>query len=313
LQVFCRADNGFTAKGNVVGHAVVTAELRGISDLVETMRLRNMHPAGYFSRHLYDPLDRALEKYGAERLASGSELFSVALFAHAGDRVERAPVARASCLAAAIVATFDRMNSENERIGLPRLEAGLGIAYADRAPTYLFDQGRRLAASPALDRARELAACHPLLRRNCRLPDGRGLCVARPVDDDGDSRVALMRYNLFAIELDGDAFSRLHVELALRRVRIRDRRSDRRDLLHVGICADLLGSEQLLMVRQRPVRLWMGNRLLDAQGDERQYYEIVTDQRLRERVQQRVAAGLSVEPSLSAGTAGPFPRESDLT
>jgi hypothetical protein len=313
LQVFCHADSGHAVKGDVVGHAVVTGELRGISELVAMMRLRNTHPADYFSRHLFDPLDYAMQNYGAEKLVSGGDLVSACLFGHAGSHAEAAPVARACCLAVAIVSTVDAMNRESERIGLPRIEVGLGIAYAERAPVYLFDQQRKLTVSPAVDRARELAACHMLLRRNCRLPGERGLCVARPIDGDDDPQAALMRYNVFGIELDGDAFSQLHVELAMRRIRSHDRRADSKDILHAATLVNGLGAEQLVLVRGRPVRLLMGSRLLDPQKEEPQYYEVVTDQRLRDRVQQRLGGTPPRHPVLSAGTAGPFSRDSDLT
>jgi hypothetical protein len=187
----------------------------------------------------------------------------------------------------------------------------LGIAYADSAPTFLFDQDRKIVVSPAVERARRLSSCHGLLRRHCPLPAGRGLCVASPVDGGDDPEAALVRYNVFGIELDSGAFAQLHVELPLQRIRLRDRKTSKHDVMFTGNCIDVHGGEHRVLVREKRIRLLMGSRLLDADTDERCYYEVVTEPRLLRRVAERLQ-GDNQKDLQSASKSGPFAHPPDL-
>jgi hypothetical protein len=311
VQVFCRDGSESVARGNVIGHVIIRVDVRGASEMAEIMRQRSLHPAAYFSRHFYDPVARLLEQFGAEKVSVDGDTLVIALYEHASDKAQQATVARACCLAMAMMSVVDAMNQENERIGMPAIEVGLGIAYAEKAPTFLFDQEQKILVSPAVDRARRLSSCHGLLRRHCPLPSGRGLCVASPVDGGDDPEAALVRYNVFGIELDSGAFAQLHVELSLQRIRLRDRKSDRHDVLFTGSCTDVKGTEHRMLVREKRIRLLMGSRLLDADTDERRYYEVVTDPRLLRRIVERLQD--DCHPGrLSASDAGPFARVTEL-
>jgi hypothetical protein len=223
----------------------------------------------------------------------------LAVLEYGGESVAHMAVAHASCLAMKIIDFVDGMNAENERAGLPKLEVGLGLAYADEPPTYLYDHGRKVTISPAIGVARQLSSCHALLRQSCSLPGGRGLCVVSPVQGEHDVAESLVRYNVDGIELDSAAFAQLHVELSMRRLSTRDRQSSHREVLFAGICADALGESHLLVVRERRIKLWMGKQLLDTQDDGRRFYEVVTDARLLGRVSERLAG----EKELSSATA----------
>ena len=289
LQVFCREDVVLGARGSVVGHVIIKVDIRGASEITAQMRRRNMNAASHFSRYFFDPITRSLERFGAQKVAVDGDAVMLAVLEYGGESVAHMAVAHASCLAMKIIGFVDGMNAENERIGLPPLEVGLGLAYADEPPTYLYDHGRKVTISPAIGVARELSSCHALLRQSCSLPGGRGLCVVAPVQGEQDVNESLVRYNINGIELDPAAFAQLHVELSMRRLSTRDRQSSHREVLFAGICADALGESHLLVVRERRIKLWMGKQLLDTHDDGRRFYEVVTDARLLGRVSERLA------------------------
>ncbi len=300
LQIFCREDVALGTRGSVIGHVIIKVDVRGASEITAQMRRRNMNPASHFSRYLFDPITRTLERFGAQKVVVEGDAVMLSVLEYGGDSAERMAVARASCLATKIIGFVDGMNVENARIGLPPLEVGLGLAYADEPPTYLYDHGRKVTISPAIGEARRLSACHAVLRQSCSLPGERGLCVASPVQGEEDANETLVRYNVNGIELDAAAFTQLHVELSMRRLSTRDRQSAHREVLFAGTCADTLGDSHLLVVREGRIKLWMGKQLLDTHDDGRRFYEVVTDARLLGRVAERLAG----EKELSTTTAG---------
>ena len=288
VQVFCRDDMVNNANGTVVGHVIIKVDVRGASDIVAQMRRRNINPAGHFSRNFYDPVTRALERFGGQKVVVEGDSVMLSMLEHGGESAVRMAVARACCLAMQIIEFGAGMNAENERMGLPHLELGVGISYADEAPTYLYDHGRKVAISPAINQARRLSSCHALLRQVCTLPDNQGLCVAAPVHGDEDGGETVVRYNVNGIELDAAAFAQLHVELSLTRISARDRQSQGADTLYAGMCADVRGQNHVLVICERRIRLWMGRQLLENHDDGRRFYEVVTDPRLLERVAKRL-------------------------
>ncbi|MCB1799409.1 MAG: hypothetical protein KDI67_11045, partial [Gammaproteobacteria bacterium] len=130
------------------------------------------------------------------------------------------------------------------------------------------------------------------LRESCTLPGRRGLCVATLVrgqqGDDGDAEKRV-RYNVNGIELDAPAFSQLHVEVSLHKLKVRDKQGASPAVLFAGTCSDLNGDSHWLLVREHVVKLWMGRQLLEREDDGDSYYEVISDPRLLRRVGERLA------------------------
>jgi len=294
LQVFGREDLAVDPRGSVVGHVIIRADIRGGDTLVEQMRQCSLNAAAHFSRYLYDPLGRLLERFDAQKVAVQGDVLIFSILEYGGDGCESRAVARACCVATGLLDLAGTLNAENERLGLRRIELGLGIAYADESPTYLHDHGHTVTLSPAIGRSGRLAACHTLLRGACEFPAGRGLCVATSVrEEDPGGRLGeeLIRCNVNGIEIDAAAFAQLNVEIRLRRFSIRNRRGGRATVLHAGSCPDVTGENHRLVVNEQPVRLWLGRQLLDAVDDGRRYFEVVTDTRLLDRVREKLSPG----------------------
>jgi len=300
LQLFCRDDQPLDTEGSVIGHVIIKVEVRDSDRIAAEMNRRKLNPTAHFSRFFYDPITSFLGRYDARKVAVEGDAILLSILEYGGEAAERLAVARACRLAADIIELQDAMNREHERMRLPLTELGLGVAYADGAPTYLLDQNRRLTISPAIQRARRLASCDALLRETCRAARTHRLRVAAPVHRErGDA--ALVRYNVNGIELDIAAFTRLHVEIALRKL-VSPGRDDRPAVtLYAGFCADTQGENRLLLIREQAVKLWMGKQLLDAADDGRQFYEVVTDQRLIARVARRL--GKTPDGELHAAAA----------
>ncbi|MCB1801090.1 MAG: hypothetical protein KDI82_05330 [Gammaproteobacteria bacterium] len=290
VQVFLCDDGDDSARGTIVGHVIIRIDVRGANEIVMQMRRRNMNPAGHFSRFLYDPITRRLERFGGQKVFVQGDSIVLSMLEQGGEASERLAVARAVCLAADIIEFSRDMNAECERLGLPLIELGIGISYAAESPTYLYDHGRKVAISPALDQALQLSSCHSLLRKACPIPDGQGVCVAVPVHGDKEASGEMVRYNVNGIELDAAGFAQLQEELTLKRVNARDRQSSESEILFIGHCADVRGEDHLLVVRERRVRLWMGRQLLENHDDGRRYYEVLSDPRLLARIGERFAS-----------------------
>ena len=289
LQVFCREPNLEDTRGGINGHVIVKADIRGFADVAVQMRRRNLDPAAHFSRFFYDPVTRLLEQFGAKKVAVEGDALTLVLLERAGEVVEYLAVARGCCVAARIIQLLDRMNAEHDRIGLPKVELGLGVAYADQAPTYVHDHARKVTISPAIQRAGLLASCNTQLRETCSLQGDRRLCVAATVHDErveGHGSETLVRYNLNGIELDAAAFAQLNVEISLRRL---CRGGDKPATIYAGRCPDTGGETHGLVVRERLVKLWIGRKLVEAGDEGRRYYEVVSDPKLIERIHAKLS------------------------
>jgi len=284
LQEFSESAQGLAAGECAVGHVVIKADVRGSSRMTAKMRERNLNPAAYFSRNLYDPINALLKDFGAEKVFVEGDAVILAILQHAsGDRLA---VARACGLAQRILGVVDRKNAESQRLGLPLLELGIGIAYSEELPTYLYDEGRKIMISPAINRADRLSSCGEGLREVFEQQGEarRGVEVVVPLRDErdrGGNGEALERYNVNGIELDYAAFVQLGQELNLRRLEL----DGERGYFHVGRYPDLHGNAHLLVVRDAPVRSWVGNRLLEEVGGGRRFHEVVTDAKLRALIQ----------------------------
>lgn len=292
LQLFSRDAGARQEERQVVGHVVIKADVRGSTEITAQMRARNLNPAAYFSRNLYDPINALLREYGAEKVFVEGDAVILAIPEYGQARQQHLAVARACGLAQRILEVVEAKNAESRRMELPQLELGLGIAYSDEAPTYLFDEGHKIMISPAINRADRLSSCNAHLRKLLAQRGGpqSGVdVVAR--QGDGEDGLDLLRFNVNGILMEAPAFYRLGVELKLRRIRLEGERGE----FLVGRYPDIRGATHWLIVREAPVRMWIRNELLDESLEARSYHEVITDKDLRTRVQQRMVRRLVVD------------------
>ncbi|WP_078121068.1 hypothetical protein [Thiosocius teredinicola] len=305
LQSFVPSTEPVDARGSVVGHVTIHVDVRGVSRLVGDLRERNLNPAAHFSRHYYDPVSTLAHRFGALKVLIESDSLLFSIDEHGGGGGAFPSVARACCFARALLDLVDLMNSTNDRLGLSPLELGIGISYVDQPPTYLFDEGHRVMISPAILRAKHLAQCHVPLRKACRTPSGRGLCVAMPVTGEDADRLgeSVVRYNVNGIELDAASFAQLHVEVSLHKARLKRKGSKAPETLWVGQCAEVDGDSHWLVIREQLVKLWMGRRLLDTDDQGRRFYEVVSERKLIDAISAQFTRRTAKTPQKKVSSA----------
>jgi len=277
----------------VVGHAVVKADIRGSTAITAEMQARNLNPATYFSRTLYDPITRLLSIFGAEKVFVEGDAVILSLMEYEGGQADQLAVARACGLAQRILRVVETKNTENRSLGLPELGLGIGIAYGNGPPTYLYDEDHKIMISSAINRADRLSSCHAGMRE--QLSDGghrhRRVLVAQPLTDGSDGGKSdpegLLHYNVNGIEMGAGAFDQLNVELMLTPIQLAQQSDTGEEVYHVGRYSDLRGDINWLVVRESPVHLWMGDRLVGNAHAERVFYEVVSDRETVDQVVQR--------------------------
>lgn len=306
LHEFVLPEERVKDPNDICGHTILKADLRGSSRITKELRKRNLNPATHFTLNFFTPINDLLEKFGAKKVFVEGDAVILSLYEYESAPQDWLSVCRAAGLARKILDVVDLQNAQNRKHDLPPLELGLGICYLDEAPAFLYDGDHEIMISAAINRADRLSSCAASLRQTrigARLP--RGVEVAEPVNqgimqkDSGDS---LLRYNVNGIELDAAAFPKLCKELALQRIEARFPQYSPNSLFYVGRYPDKIGAMHWLVIREAPVRLWIGN---DADVEEtggRLFYEVVTDPQVTKELMVRlVAAGLVSQRETAAG------------
>lgn len=276
--------------GRVLGHVIIKADVRGSSKLTARMQQQKLNPAAYFSRNFYDPITALLRDFGAEKVFIEGDAIILCLLKDEGGDEGLMVIARACGLARKILEVVEAKNDESRRMGLPTLELGLGIAYASEAPTYLYDEGHRITISAAINRADRMSSCDATLRNLCaeRWNLEKGVEVAVPVYGQNQAKSDaehLVRFNVNGVELEAGAFYQLDAEVKLHRFSMAWHTGEQ-DVFHVALYPDLKGNSHLLVIREAPVRLWVGQELIAEQSDGRRFYQVVTETSQIEKVKR---------------------------
>ncbi len=287
LQEFYLGSQG--QKNEILGHVIIKADLRGSTELTASMIHEGLNPASYFSQNLFDPINKLLEKYGAEKVFVEGDAVILMLLEYASP--PSPVVARACALSYDIIEEVLGRNAESRHMGLPELELGIGISYVEEAPCYLFDAGRKITISPAINRADRLSSC---THRDLDLfgrADVRGVEViqhlqtANKVSGDG----AYCRYNVNGIELDAAAFEHLNKELALKKVKAKSLGKKDGDRYYVGRFPDASGKTRWQVLRKSKIKAWDGKKLQPVKKSGRSFYELVTDPEILNRTREKLS------------------------
>jgi hypothetical protein len=202
----------------VLDHVVLKADLRDSSLLTRTLFERGLNPASYFSLNFYEPVNRLLPLFGAEKVFIEGDAVILAILEHPGEA--QFAVARCCALAREIIGVVRGYNEKSQKAGLPTLELGIGIAYQDSAPLYLMDGATRVMISPALNESDRLSSCSRVARRclasNPSLFNVFAFQNLENADTGDDPEEFLVRYNIGGVHLDQAAFEKLGQEISLR-------------------------------------------------------------------------------------------------
>lgn len=206
------------AEEKVLDHVVLKADLRDSSYVTRILFERGLNPASYFSLNFYQPVNRLLPLFGAEKVFIEGDAVILSICERPGDG--QFAVARCCALAREIIGVVGAYNEKSQKAGLPTLELGIGIAYQDTAPLYLMDGATRVMISPALNKSDRLSSCSRAARRClANNPTLFNVFAFQSLDDAGngdDPEEFLVRYNIGGVHLDQAAFQKLRQEISLR-------------------------------------------------------------------------------------------------
>jgi hypothetical protein len=284
----CRGEQLAVGARRIRAHAVVKADVRGSTLITEELRSRGLNPASYFSLNFFNPVNALLPEYGAEKLFVEGDAVILALYEYQ-DEAAGLAVSRACRLARQILRVVTLQNIRNRHNDLPELELGLGISFARREPNFLYDEGRRIMISSAINQADRLSSCSGLLRRSGFAPTNPGFRVAVVRDAVGGERAGpgrdLLTYNVNGVKLDESAYFKLQEELALTQLALPEGESPESKFL-VGNYTDGEGRTHWLALRLAPVLDWYGDTLGIEDPGGRHYCEMVVDERLMPRLRR---------------------------
>jgi hypothetical protein len=270
---------------------VLKADVRGSTEITEGLRKKGLNPASHFALNFFDPVNKLLPDFGAEKLFVEGDAVIIGLFEHEREHAAMV-VSRACGLAREMLQVVSLQNAINRKHGLPQLELGLGISYSDREPNFLYDEGHRIMISGAMNRADRLSSCTAALRAGRFRPPVEAFrvqvfqSVARSGAAQGDG---LLRYNVNGIKLGRAGFFKLQKEMNFRQVRLSDEQLWD-SLFFVGSFRDLAGREHWLVTRYAPVRKWDGRSMGSALPERGHFFEVVADEALSARV-RKLAVG----------------------
>ncbi len=293
LYEFLHASELRTADAPVLSHVIIKADLRGSTEVTEKLTELELNPATHFEQNFFVPINEVIENYGAEKVFIEGDAIILILNEYGGPHQDHMPAARACGLAAQILQIVAKQNRELSVYGLPQLELGIGIAYQQGAPRYLFDKQHRITISPAINRADRLSSSTWSIRnwRKKQQFESPFVEVYQPSDTAlglGEKAQKDLIYNINGINLEESVFKRLATEQKLKKV-TNTIKAIADSELYTGAFVDLLGTEQSLIIRKAPLHLYDPEyRVADCPIVEgRHFYEIIHRPELLEQLRKK--------------------------
>jgi hypothetical protein len=283
---------------------VLKADVRDSTRLTRTLMDRGLNPASYFSLNFYDPVNKLLDKYGAQKVFLEGDAIILAILERAGE--PELAVSRACVLAREIIEIVRGYNQLMQRSGMPELELGVGITLQESAPLYLMDGERQIMISEALNESDRLSSCNKRARKVMESQAGPFHVYAfQPEHPTLNSEAAkgealnpedsIMSYNLGGIRMNEAAFRKLEQEISLVPLAVKlppsmasDKGEYRLASGTVPIDRDIF---RKIVVRQSRVpRIHIED--FSVQGwTDRSYYEVCTDPAIYAALEKKKAAG----------------------
>lgn len=215
-------EQGETDSDRVLRHVVLKADVRDSTRLTRTMMDKGLNPASYFSLNFYDPVNKLLDKYGAQKVFLEGDAIILAILEREGE--PGLAVSRMCVLAREIIEIVRGYNELMQRSGMPQLELGVGITLQESAPLYLMDGEHQIMISEALNESDRLSSCNKRARKVME-PQAGPFHVyafqAAEVDADGNPEDVTLSFNLSGIRMNEAAFRKLQQEITLEPLKVR--------------------------------------------------------------------------------------------
>jgi class 3 adenylate cyclase len=286
-----------TAEERVLRHVVMKADVRDSTRLTRTMMEKGLNPASYFSLNFYDPVNKLLEKYGAQKVFLEGDAIILAILEREGE--PGLAVSRMCVLAREIIEIVRGYNELMQRSGMPQLELGIGITSQESAPLYLMDGEHQIMISEALNESDRLSSCNKKARKVME-PQAGPFHVyafqAAELDENGNPEDVILSYNLGGIRMNETAFRKLQQEITLEPLKVRLPAalavSDKGDykLFTATVPVDRDIFRKIVVRESRIPRIDPAD--FSVKGwTERSYYEICTDPAIYAALEKKKGAG----------------------
>ena len=203
----------------VLRHVVLKADVRDSTRLTRMLMEKGLNPASYFSLNFYDPVNKLLGKYGAQKVFLEGDAIILAILERTGEPA--LAVSRACVLAREIIEIVRGYNELMQRSGMPGLELGVGITLQEAAPLYLMDGEHQIMISEALNESDRLSSCNKRARKVMEPQAGpfhvfvfqAGADSAKDAAENPED--SILSYNLGGIRMNEAAFRKLEQEISL--------------------------------------------------------------------------------------------------
>src|ERR1700756_2934267 len=292
-------EQGETDSDRVLRHVVLKADVRDSTRLTRTMMDKGLNPASYFSLNFYDPVNKLLDKYGAQKVFLEGDAIILAILEKEGE--PSLSVSRMCVLAREIIEIVRGYNELMQRSGMPQLELGLGITLQESAPLYLMDGEHQIMISEALNESDRLSACNKRARKVME-PQAGPFHVyafqAAEIDENGNPEDVTLSFNLSGIRMNETAFRKLKEEITLEPLKVK---------LPASLASSDKGEHQLftatvpvdrdifrkIVIRESRIPRIDATDFSVKGWTERSYYEICTDPAIYAALEKRKGAGRS--------------------
>ncbi len=298
LYQFFLPDEEQPVSEQITGHAILKADVRDSTRLTSDLMARGLNPATYFSLNFFEPLNRLLPRYGAEKVFIEGDAVILSLFEKEGGAGHA--VALTCGLAREMVELVRLYNAKGQGTGLPQLEIGIGICWRNTAPLFLLDGESRIMISEALNLSDRLSGCSKLARKS--LPKNESpfnVYIFQTITEDvagGAMEEFLVRYNVLGICMNEEAFEKLRTEISLTRFEVEmPVLSGRREkvLLHCGSVPVAQGVFQRLVIREAYVPFVDAHTFQQIELTKRRYFEVVTHKAVYDYADKLLASAVA--------------------
>lgn len=268
----------------IIHHSVIKADVRGSTTVTQELQNKSLNPASYFSLRFFDPINKLLPLYGANKVFIEGDALILSFLEYEKTPQQWFAVARACGLAKSMLNIVRSNNLYSEQMELPKLELGIGLCYSDTAPYYLYDEDKPITISSAIGKADRLSSCTWKLR-DLLNPSPFNVEVFNLDEGErehGEKGQTKLRYNVNGVLIDNEGFAKLQQEVALKKIDIKI--SGKAVSLYLGRYPDLRGKSHDLLIREGHVGLWKDDKPVEDYVSGEHFYEVVTNRKLISQV-----------------------------
>ena len=284
-----------TDSDRVLRHVVLKADVRDSTRLTRMMMDKGLNPASYFSLNFYDPVNKLLAKYNAQKVFLEGDAIILAILEREGE--PGLAVSRMCVLAREIIEIVRGYNELMQRSGMPQLELGVGITLQESAPLYLMDGEHQIMISEALNESDRLSSCNKRARRVMEPLAGMFHVYAFQAaekDAEGNSEDVIINFNLGGIRMNEAAFRKLQQEITLDPLKVRlpaslDATRGEYKLFSATVAVDRDIFRNIVVRESRIPRIDPADFSVTG-WTERSYYEVCTDPAIYAALEKRRGA-----------------------